>query len=83
MPPQTIRFCQTRDGMRLAYACEGQGPALVRAAHFLTHLEFDIETPVWRPWLQELNRGRQLLRYDGRNCGLSDGSVTERKITAD
>ena len=78
MPPQTIRFCQTRDGVRLAYASEeGQGPPLVRAAHFLTHLEFDIETPVWRPWLQELNRGHQLLRYDGRNCGLSDSSATE------
>lgn len=77
MPSQTIRFCQAHDGVRLAYACEGSGPPLVRAAHFLTHLEFDIETPVWRPWLAELGRGRQLLRYDGRNCGLSDSSATE------
>ncbi|MFN4352295.1 MAG: alpha/beta fold hydrolase [Hylemonella sp.] len=77
MPSQTIRFCQARDGVRLAYAVEGQGLPLVRAAHFLTHLEFDIETPVWRPWLEELNRGHQLVRYDGRNCGLSDSSATE------
>lgn len=77
MPSPTIRFCQTHDGVRLAYASAGSGPPLVRAAHFLTHLEFDIETPVWRPWLEALNQGRQLLRYDGRNCGLSDTSVAE------
>ncbi len=77
MPSPTIRFCQAPDGVRLAYASAGQGPALVRAAHFLTHLEFDIETPVWRPWLQALGRGRQLLRYDGRNCGLSDSGAGE------
>ena len=69
---QTIRFCATQDGARIAYARIGAGPPLVRAAHFLTHLEFDLQSPVWRPWLAELSRGRTLLRYDGRGCGLSD-----------
>lgn len=72
MLTQTIRFCRARDGVRLAYASLGGGSPLVRAAHFLTHLEYDIDSPVWRPWLTELSRGRRLIRYDGRDCGLSD-----------
>ena len=44
----------------------------MRAAHFLTHLEFDLDSPVWSPWLTALGRDRLLVRYDGRNCGLSD-----------
>jgi len=69
---QEIRFCSTHDGLRLAYASLGEGPPLVRAAHFLTHLEFDLDSPVWSPWLDELSRDRRLLRYDARGCGLSD-----------
>jgi len=69
---QTIRFCTSRDALRIAYATTGKGPVLIRAAHFLTHLEVDLHSPVWQPWLQELSRDRLLLRYDGRGCGLSD-----------
>lgn len=77
---QTIRFCRAQDGVKLAYASMGQGQPLVRAAHFLTHLEYDIDSPVWRPWLTELSRGRRLIRYDGRNCGLSDVSPSEPRL---
>ncbi|MGJ4748648.1 alpha/beta fold hydrolase, partial [Leptospira sp. SA-E8] len=77
-----IRFCQTRDGVRLAYASQGSGAPLVRAAHFLTHIEYDMESPVWRPWIDALSQGRQLLRYDGRNCGLSDDSADEPSLDA-
>jgi pimeloyl-ACP methyl ester carboxylesterase/DNA-binding CsgD family transcriptional regulator len=69
---QSIRFCQSLDGLRIAYATIGRGPALVRAAHFFTHIDFDLDSPVWHPWLVELSRHRQLVRYDGRGCGLSD-----------
>ena len=51
---QEIRFCSTRDRVQLAYATTGRGPVLVRAAHFLTHIEFDLQSPVWRPWLETL-----------------------------
>ena len=63
------------DGVRLAYAVQGSGPTLIRAAHWLTHVEHDGRSPVWRHWLTELSRGRRLVRYDGRGCGLSDRSV--------
>ena len=79
---QAIRFCTSQDGVRIAYATTGQGPALVSAAHFLTHIEFDLQSPVWRPWLAELSRDRLLLRYDGRGCGLSDRDATPLSLDA-
>jgi len=77
---QTIRFCTAPDGVRLAYATLGKGSPLVRAAHFLTHVEHDLKTPVWRPWLAELSRNHALIRYDGRNCGLSDATPNAATI---
>jgi pimeloyl-ACP methyl ester carboxylesterase/DNA-binding CsgD family transcriptional regulator len=58
--------------MGLAYAIEGEGPPLVKAANWLTHLDYDRQSPVWRHWVRELSRGRTLIRYDERGCGLSD-----------
>jgi pimeloyl-ACP methyl ester carboxylesterase/DNA-binding CsgD family transcriptional regulator len=66
------RFCTAPDGMGLAYAIEGDGPPLVKAANWLTHLDYDRQSPVWRHWVRELSRGRTLIRYDERGCGLSD-----------
>jgi pimeloyl-ACP methyl ester carboxylesterase/DNA-binding CsgD family transcriptional regulator len=79
---QAIRFCTSRDGARIAYATMGKGPPLVRAAHFLTHLEFELRTPVWRPWLAEYSRDRTLVRYDQRGCGLSDREVADLSLDA-
>jgi DNA-binding winged helix-turn-helix (wHTH) protein/pimeloyl-ACP methyl ester carboxylesterase len=69
---QQIRFCQAADGVRIAYATVGEGPPLVRAAHWITHLDYDWYSPVWRHWIEGLARGRTLVRYDERGCGLSD-----------
>ena len=79
---QAIRFCTTAAGLRLAYATMGEGPPLLRAAHFLTHLEFDLDSPVWAPWLGELSRAHRLVRYDGRGCGLSDRTESELSLEA-
>jgi pimeloyl-ACP methyl ester carboxylesterase/DNA-binding winged helix-turn-helix (wHTH) protein len=72
VPDQHIRFCRTSDGARLAYATIGEGLPLVRAAHWVTHLDYDWRSPVWRHWLEGLSRDRMLVRYDERGCGLSD-----------
>ncbi len=74
---QEIRFCTAPDGTRLAYAVHGTGAPLVRTATWLTHLEFDWESPVWRHWLEGLAEGRTVLRYDERGCGLSDRDVED------
>ena len=61
---QRIRFCTASDGVRIAYATSGEGPPLVKPANWLTHPEYDWESPVWRHWLRELSRDRTLVRCD-------------------
>ena len=79
---QEIRFCSAADGARLAYAVHGRGTPLVRTATWLTHLEFDWESPVWRHWLEGLAEGHTVLRYDERGCGLSDRDVRDVSLDA-
>jgi pimeloyl-ACP methyl ester carboxylesterase/DNA-binding CsgD family transcriptional regulator len=69
---QNIRFCTAADGIKLAYATSGTGSPLVMSATWLTHLERQWESLAWQPWLDAFSRGRELLRYDPRGCGLSD-----------
>jgi len=69
---QQIRFCTSRDGVRIAYATCGAGPPLVWAAHWIHHLNHDLDNPVWGPWISLLMRRHTLIRYDLRGCGLSD-----------
>jgi pimeloyl-ACP methyl ester carboxylesterase/DNA-binding winged helix-turn-helix (wHTH) protein len=71
-PRQHIAFCRAADGVRLAYAVAGDGPPLVRAANWMTHLGYDIESPVWRHWVRDLAARHTFIRYDERGCGLSD-----------
>lgn len=78
--PQQIQFCKSTDGVQLAYALSGKGPPLVKVANFLTHLEFDWRSPVVQPFLLELGKGRTLLRYDPRGCGLSDRNVQDLSL---
>lgn len=73
---QEIRFTHSADGTRLAYAVHGQGFPLVRAAHWLTNIEQDWRTPVWRPWFDALGDRYRFHRYDSRGCGLSDRKAT-------
>jgi pimeloyl-ACP methyl ester carboxylesterase/DNA-binding winged helix-turn-helix (wHTH) protein len=74
---QQIRFCRTPDGGRLAYATVGTGPPLVRAAHWITHLDYEWRSPVWQHWMEGLSRHHTLVRYDERGCGLSDHDPAE------
>ena len=41
MSRQEIRYCTTSDDVRLAYATIGDGPPLVKASNWLTHLDFE------------------------------------------
>ena len=77
---QSVRFTRSRDGTTIAYAVSGSGPPLVKAANWLTHLEYDWESPVWRHWLRELSRDHTLIRYDERGCGLSDREVDDLSV---
>jgi predicted ATPase/DNA-binding SARP family transcriptional activator/pimeloyl-ACP methyl ester carboxylesterase len=79
---QSIRFCQSADGVRLAYATIGAGPPLVKAANWLSHLEYDWQSPIWQHWLIGLAQQHTLIRYDERGCGLSDWSVDDFSFEA-
>ncbi|NDL56177.1 alpha/beta fold hydrolase [Phytoactinopolyspora mesophila] len=81
-PAQQIRFCLGPDGVQLAYATTGDGPPLVKAANWLSHLDYDWHSPVWRHWNVELSRRFQLVRYDERGCGLSDWDVSRFSFDA-
>ena len=79
---QQVRFCSAADGVRIAYAIAGKGPPLVKAANWLSHLQFDWTSPVWGHWLTELSRHNTLIRYDERGNGLSDRQVDDLSFEA-
>ncbi|WP_420873169.1 alpha/beta fold hydrolase [Paracoccus pantotrophus] len=79
---QSIRFCTSADGTRIAVASCGNGPVILRAAHWLSHVDYDLESPVWRPWLQALSVRNRFVRYDPRGCGLSDRHVADLSVEA-
>lgn len=81
-PPQEVRFCRSADGTRLAYAVHGSGPPLVLASCWLSHLEFDWQSPVWQHFLRELGRIATVIRYDERGNGMSDREVEDFGLEA-
>jgi len=79
---QEIRFGRSPDGTRIAYAVHGSGPPLVVASCWLSHLQHDWQSPVWRHFLDELGAIATVIRYDERGFGLSDWDVTDFSIEA-
>jgi pimeloyl-ACP methyl ester carboxylesterase/DNA-binding CsgD family transcriptional regulator len=69
---QHVRYVQASDGTRLAWAESGAGPVVVKAANWLTHLEYEWESPVWRHWIQFFSEHWRFVRYDERGCGMSE-----------
>jgi DNA-binding winged helix-turn-helix (wHTH) protein/esterase/lipase len=74
---QDIRYCTTTDGVRLAYATTGNGPPLVKASNWLTHLDFEWGSPIWRHWYTALSLHHRLVRYDERGNGMSERDVPD------
>lgn len=60
----------------------GTGPVILRAAHWLSHVDYDLESPVWRPWVEALAAEHRFVRYDPRGCGLSARHVTDLSVAA-
>lgn len=79
---QKVHFCASGDGVRIAYATVGSGPSLVKAANYLTQLEYDWKGSVCPHWLYGLTRHHMLVHYDERGCGLSDWAVSDFSIDA-
>ena len=80
--PQQVRFCRAPDGVRIAYAVHGVGPPLLISTCWLSHLQFDWESPVWRHFLVDLGKFATVIRFDERGHGLSDWDVTDHGLEA-
>lgn len=79
---QQIHYCSSPDGVRIAYAVSGDGPPLLRAAHWMSHLQYEWESPVWRHWIDRLSSENTLIRYDERGNGLSDWNIGDFSFDA-
>lgn len=77
---QRVAFCRSADATRIAFATSGSGYPLVKAGHWLTHLEHDWHSPIWRPFLKRLNQRFQVVRYDQRGNGLSDWEIADLSL---
>ena len=72
---QRIRYLRTADGVQLAWAEAGTGPTLIKAANWMTHLEYEWESPVWRHWIRFFSDHFRFIRHDERGCGMTDWNV--------
>jgi len=72
---QRIRYLRTPDGVQLAWAEAGAGPLLIKAANWMTHLEYEWESPVWRHWIRFFSDNFRYVRHDERGCGMTDWNV--------
>jgi pimeloyl-ACP methyl ester carboxylesterase len=81
-PPQDLRFCHSADGTRIAYARHGSGPPLIITCCWLSQLQYDWQSPVWRHFLDDLGEIATVVRYDERGYGLSDWDVTDFSLEA-
>jgi pimeloyl-ACP methyl ester carboxylesterase/DNA-binding CsgD family transcriptional regulator len=77
---QSIRYTTTRDGVQLAWASMGGGPLLLKAANWLTHMQYDLDSPVWKHWIHFFARHFHFVRFDERGCGMTQWQVPEVSV---
>lgn len=77
VPRQRVQYLRTPDGVQLAWAEAGVGPPLIKASNWLSHLEYEWESPVWRHWIRFFCNHFRFVRYDERGCGMSDWNVDD------
>lgn len=83
---QYVRYTRVGDGTRIAWAESGGGPVVVKAANWLTHLEYELESPVWKHWIEFFSAHTRFVRYDERGCGMSEwrpGALSLEQWAAD
>lgn len=77
MSLQRIRYLKASDGVRLAWAEAGAGPVIVKASNWLTHLEYEWESPIWRHWMRFFSGSFRFVRHDERGCGMTDWNIDD------
>lgn len=67
-----VRYCLSPDGTSIAHAEVGEGYPLVFAGSWMTHLEWDWQSPSYQDYLSHLSSHFRIIRYDQRGQGMSD-----------
>jgi pimeloyl-ACP methyl ester carboxylesterase/DNA-binding SARP family transcriptional activator len=80
--PQKIRYCTSADGVRIAYAVSGRGQPILKCANWMSHLQYEWESTIWRHWVAGLSEANLLIRYDQRGNGLSDWDIEDISFEA-
>ena len=70
-------------GRRIAYGVSGEGPPLVAAAWWVSHVELDWHDDRLRRFFDALGEGHRLVRYDRPGVGLSDRDALPGRLTLD
>lgn len=78
-----IAFCRMADGSQVAYATAGEGPALVMAPGWLSHVELLWTHPSAASALAQLAEQHRFIWYDRVGGGLSDRSRLTRSMDDD
>ena len=74
---QDIRFARSTDGTSLAWTSTGQGIKILASPNWLRHLEYDWTLNTIAGWLPLLSERYNILRFDGRNNGLSERGIQD------
>jgi hypothetical protein len=81
---QQIRFARTKDDARIAYAVTGNGPPLLIALGWSTHLEDGMNSPTYdrEGLIAMTSESFTTIRFDGRGFGLPDRSASNMSVAA-
>ena len=72
-----IQYVTTDDGVRIAYAVHGRGPAIISMPPLpFRHVELEWKLAGDSRWLERLARNHTVIQYDPRGLGLSQRQVT-------
>lgn len=79
----SVRFVRSRDGTRIAYTVEGNGPALIwLAAATISHTELYPRLPGVADYLAKIARSRTLIRVDLRGTGMAEREFEDHRPEA-
>jgi len=72
-----VMYCTTTDGVRIAFATYGEGPAMVFIPYFNESFSLQAAVAEERQFYRRIGTGRTVVRYDSRGTGLSQREVED------
>ena len=72
---QNTGFTRSFDGVGIAYASSGRGQVVIRAPHWLSHLDWDWKCEICGPRIRALSSKLHHVRFDSRGTGRSDRNI--------